>query len=141
MREMTADERRDFLALGTRTGKLATVRADGRPHGAPVWFVLDGDELVFMTWHDSVKARSIDDNGRRAVVVDEEMFPYAFVLFEGQATISRDAESRRAWARLIAERYAPAELVDTYAERNSVEGELVVRIAPIRVIGRTEMAA
>ena len=23
------------------TGKLATMRADGRPHVAPIWFVLD----------------------------------------------------------------------------------------------------
>ena len=32
-----------------RTAKLATVRADGRPHIAPVWFDLDHDgTVVFM---------------------------------------------------------------------------------------------
>jgi hypothetical protein len=39
---MTDDE---LVALLTseppHTGKLATVRMDGRPHVAPVWFVLD----------------------------------------------------------------------------------------------------
>ena len=39
-REMTHDEIRAFLLAGTRTAKVATVRADGRPHVAPVWFVL-----------------------------------------------------------------------------------------------------
>jgi Pyridoxamine 5'-phosphate oxidase len=34
-------ECRAFLAEGTRTGKLATVRADGRAQVTPVWFVLD----------------------------------------------------------------------------------------------------
>ena len=34
-RRMTDEERRAFLMHGTRTGKLATVRADGRPHVAP----------------------------------------------------------------------------------------------------------
>ena len=49
VRDMSDDERRDFLTDGTRTGKLATVRPDGRPHVAPIWFVLDGDDVVFMT--------------------------------------------------------------------------------------------
>jgi hypothetical protein len=66
VKEMTAEERRAFLAHGTRTGKLATVRADGSPHAAPVWFVLDGDELVFKTWHESVKACGTERGRGRA---------------------------------------------------------------------------
>ena len=46
---MTDEQARAFLAAGYRTGKLATVRADGRPHVAPIWFVLDGADLIFMT--------------------------------------------------------------------------------------------
>jgi len=42
MRAMTTDEARAFLRERPRTAKLATVRADGRPHIAPVWFALDG---------------------------------------------------------------------------------------------------
>jgi hypothetical protein len=46
---MTEAEWRAFLGAGTRTGKLATTRPDGRPHVVPIWFVLDGDEVVFNT--------------------------------------------------------------------------------------------
>lgn len=140
MNEMTVEERRAFLAHGTRTGKLATVRADGSPHAVPVWFVPDGDELVFMTWHDSVKARSILRDGRMTLVVDEEAFPYSFVMVEGTATVSHDADSRRRWARRIAERYVPPQLVTEYAERNAAAGELVVRVVP-RVVARAAMAS
>jgi nitroimidazol reductase NimA-like FMN-containing flavoprotein (pyridoxamine 5'-phosphate oxidase superfamily) len=56
MRAMSAEEARAFLLERPRTAKLATVRADGRPHVAPVWFELDGDDLVFTTWHTTVKA-------------------------------------------------------------------------------------
>ena len=42
MEEMTPAERRAFLQAGGRTGTLATVRPDGRPHVTPIWFVLDG---------------------------------------------------------------------------------------------------
>jgi nitroimidazol reductase NimA-like FMN-containing flavoprotein (pyridoxamine 5'-phosphate oxidase superfamily) len=43
MAEMTEAEWRAFLTERPRTGKLATVRADGRPHVAPIWFDLDDD--------------------------------------------------------------------------------------------------
>ncbi|TMD44650.1 MAG: PPOX class F420-dependent enzyme, partial [Chloroflexi bacterium] len=46
MEQLTA-EQRAFLLEGTRTGKLATVRKDGRPHVVPIWFHLDGNTLVF----------------------------------------------------------------------------------------------
>jgi hypothetical protein len=46
---MTRDEALQFLAEGTRTGKLATASASGSPHVAPLWFVVDGDERVFTT--------------------------------------------------------------------------------------------
>lgn len=141
MKEMNPAEVEAFLAHGTRTGKLATVRADGSPHAVPVWFVLDGYEVVFMTWHESVKARSIQHDSRTTLVVDEEAFPYSFVMVEGTATISDDADDRRHWARRIAERYVPPDQVDEYADRNAVEGELVVRIVPRRVVARDSMAA
>ena len=59
MPAMSESQWRGFLGEGTRTGKLATVRRDGRPHVVPVWFVLDGQELVFATPSDSIKARTL----------------------------------------------------------------------------------
>jgi len=44
---MSDVERRAFLSDGTHTAKLATTLKDGRPHVLPVWFVLDGDDLLF----------------------------------------------------------------------------------------------
>src|SRR5207237_6369491 len=39
-----------FLVEKPRTGKLGTVRKDGRPHVAPIWFALDDDgTILFMT--------------------------------------------------------------------------------------------
>ena len=90
MKKMTQEEAYQFLATGTRTGKLATVRADGRPHVAPIWFVLDGEDLLFNTWHSSVKGRNLVRDGRIALTVDEEIAPYAFVLVEGVAEIIDD---------------------------------------------------
>jgi hypothetical protein len=57
MKKMMADEAKTFIQEGKWAGKLSVVQADGRPHVTPIWFVLDGDVLVFTTWHESLKAR------------------------------------------------------------------------------------
>jgi PPOX class probable F420-dependent enzyme len=137
---MTPAVRRAFLAHGTRTGKLATSRRDGQPHAVPVWFVLDGDDLIFLTWYTSVKGKAVQRDARVALVVDDETFPYSFVLVEGTATITRDPRTRSLWARRIANRYVPADQIDAYAERNATEGELVVRIRGRRWVARSSMA-
>jgi PPOX class probable F420-dependent enzyme len=140
VREMTSAERQAFLAHGTRTAKLATVRLDGRPHAAPVWFVTDGDDLIFMTWHASIKGKAIQRDPRVALVIDDESYPYAFVLVEGTASLASDSANRRCWARLIASRYVPADVVERYADRNATEGELVARVKADRWIARACVA-
>jgi nitroimidazol reductase NimA-like FMN-containing flavoprotein (pyridoxamine 5'-phosphate oxidase superfamily) len=57
-------ESRAFISQGTRTGKLATVRADGRPHVVPIWFVLDGDTLVFNTGNTTIKGKNLRRTGQ-----------------------------------------------------------------------------
>jgi len=140
MQNMTVDEYKAFLTTGTRTGKLSTVRADGRPHVAPIWFELDGDALVFTTWHTSVKAINMRRDPRVSICVDEESPPYAFVVVEGAVTITEEAEERAYWATRIAARYMGEELAEAYGKRNSVAGELVVRIQPTKVIAKKDMA-
>jgi PPOX class probable F420-dependent enzyme len=140
MARMTADEIRSFLAEGTRTGKVATTRRDGRPHVAPVWFVLDGDDLVFNTSATSLKGKSLVRDGRVALTVDDERFPYAFVLVEGTATLSEDLDQLRFWATRIAERYVPTDQAEAYGRRNGVPGELLVRLTPTKLTGEKEIA-
>src|ERR1700712_3940573 len=119
---MTDDESRAFLAFGQRTGKVATTRADGRPHLAPVWFVLDGADLVFMTGADTVKGRSLARDPRLSLVVDLEEPPYAFVMVEGTATLSDDHEAMLALSIAIARRYVPAAQAEDFGRLNAFAG-------------------
>lgn len=142
MKKMSKAEAYDFLASGTRTGKLATVREDGRPHVAPIWFVLDGDDLIFNTWHESVKGKNLVRDGRIALTVDEEVAPYAFVLVEGTVEITTDnpAESLK-WATRIGARYMGQDQAEAFGQRNSVPGELLVRIKVDKIVAQKELAA
>ena len=139
-RDMTPDETRSFLLEGTRTGKLAVSRADGRPHVTPTWFTLDGDELVFTTAETSVKAKAIRRDPRVAMCVDDQKPPYSYVLVEGTATLSHDLDELRRCATAVGGRYMGADRADEFGARNAVPGELVVRITPTRIVARAEIA-
>jgi len=88
MREMTDSERRAFLLEGTRTGKLAVTRRDGSPYVLPVWFLLDGDDVIFMTGADTLRGRALRRDRRASMLVDEERPPYAFVRIVARAEVS-----------------------------------------------------
>ncbi|MFJ6569573.1 PPOX class F420-dependent oxidoreductase [Streptomyces sp. NPDC091292] len=126
--KMTDEEWRDFVSQGTRTGKLSTVRADGSPHIAPIWFVLDGDELVFNTGKETVKGRNLARDGRVALCVDDDRPPFAFVTLQGRAELSEDLDDLRRWAARIGARYMGEDRAEEFAVRNGQPGELLVRM-------------
>lgn len=141
MRTMTETEWRAFLSEGTRTGKLATVRADGRPHVAPVWFVLDDDgNIVFTTGAGTAKGRALQREPRVALCVDDENPPFSYVLVEGTASTSDDLDEMLVWATRCGVRYMGAEVAEAFGKRNAVPGELLVRITPTNVIAHADLA-
>ncbi|BCL32432.1 PPOX class F420-dependent oxidoreductase [Streptomyces aurantiacus] len=138
--KMTDEEWRAFVSHGTRTGKLSTVRADGRPHVAPIWFLLDGDDLLFNTGKTTVKGRNLARDGRVALCVDDDRPPYAFVVLQGRARISEDLDDVRLWAERIAGRYMGEERAGEFAARNGVPGELLVRVRIEKVLAEASVS-
>ena len=93
MKVLSREECLKFMMAQPRTAKIATVRADGRPHVAPIWFYLDGDALIFTTWHTTVKAANIERDPRICLVVDDETPPFGFVQYEGIASFVDDPDA------------------------------------------------
>lgn len=133
-RAMTDEQAMAFLAHGTRTGKVATTRADGRPHVAPIWFIVDGDDVVFMTGADTLKGKTLRRDPRAALVVDLEEPPYAFVVVEGTVSLSADLEEMLPLSIAIAKRYVAADQAEGFGRRNAVDGELLVRLHPDKIV-------
>ena len=140
MPRMTETEWKRFVAVGTRTGKLATTRLDGHPHVVPIWFVLDGDDLVFNTGAETVKGRSLRRTGWASLCVDDERPPFSFVTVSGPATLSTDPDEMLSWATRIAARYMGEERAEQFGRRNAVEGELLVRLKAENVLAVSDLA-
>jgi PPOX class probable F420-dependent enzyme len=128
VRTMDDAQWRAFVSEGTRTGKLATTRHDGRPHVVPIWFVLDGTDFVFNTGAHSIKGRALHRTGIAALCVDDERPPYAFVSVTGTVSITEDPDELLHWATVIGGRYMGAERAEEFGRRNAVPGELLVRL-------------
>jgi PPOX class probable F420-dependent enzyme len=131
-----------FLAgLPPHTGKLATVRANGQPHVAPVWYVVDTDgTIVFNTGASTVKGRNLRRDPRASLCVDDERPPFSFVVIDGVVELSEDPDDLRHWASKIGARYMGADRAEEYGARNGVAGELVVRLRPDRVVSACDLA-
>ncbi|MFF1303224.1 PPOX class F420-dependent oxidoreductase [Streptomyces sp. NPDC058307] len=138
--KMTDEQWREFVSHGTRTGKLSTVRADGSPHVAPIWFVLDGDDLVFNTGKETVKGRNLVRDGRVALCVDDDRPPFSYVVLQGRARLSEDLDEVRHWAGRIGARYMGEERAEEFGARNGVPGELLVRVSIDRVLAERDLA-
>ena len=139
-REMTNQEYRDFLLGTVRTAKLATVRADGRPHVAPVWYDLDGETFVFMTGEGTVKGRNLRREPRVSLCIDDERPPFHFVIVEGVAELADNDPDLLRWATSIGGRYMGGDQAEAFGRRNAVPGELLVRVTPTKVLAYKNIA-
>ena len=137
---MTEQEWRAFVMDGTRTAKVATARKDGRPHVVPVWFVLDGEDIVFTTSATSVKGAALRRDPYACLCVDDQAPPFSFVMVEGPVELSPDLNELRRVATRIGCRYMGAERAEEFGARNAVEGELLVRLRPAHVLAEADLA-
>lgn len=139
-RSMTSEERHAFLLNDTRTGILSTVLADGGPHATPVWFTLDGEDVIFTTHHSSLKARHLRRDPRAALTVDLPTPPYSYVSILGHVDISEDLDQLLRWATVLGGRYMGADRAEEYGRRNGVPGELLIRLHPDKITALADIA-
>lgn len=140
MRIMDREEWLAFVMHGTRTGKLAIVRANGAPHVAPVWFLVDGDEIIFTTGADTLKGKALQRDPRFSLCVDDESPPFSYVVFRAEASLSEDLDEMLVWATRLGARYMGPEAAESFGKRNAVPGELLVRGRISKVIAQAEIA-
>jgi len=107
----------------------------------PVWFVVDDDgSLVFNTGADTLKGKALRRDPRVSICVDDERPPFGFVRVDGVAELSEDLGAMLPWATAIAWRSMGEDLAGAYGKRNAVDGELLVRVTPTRVVAVADVA-
>lgn len=143
MASISDPEVRAFLSHGTRTGKLGFTARDGRPLVAPIWFLVSGEgddtEILFNTGADTAKGKAIARDPRLVLCVDLEEPPYAFVMVQGSVELSTDLDQMLPVSTAIARRYVEESEAEAFGRRNAVEGELLVRLRPDKVVAVADL--
>lgn len=72
-----------------RNGIVAGIRADGRPHLTPNWFMFDGDRFFISTTKDRSKYRIFSNDARVQLIIDD-VHGFRYVVVDGLVEISED---------------------------------------------------
>ena len=128
---MTSEERREFLAQH-RLAIVAAVRADGRPQLSPVYYAMDGDDLLISTTATRAKAKVVRRDSRVSVCVIGEQPPFPYLTVYGRGRIGEDgavnvmmAVGGKLTGRVLPESSRPA-----LEERARSEQRVVLRVTP-----------
>jgi PPOX class probable F420-dependent enzyme len=129
----TLTERQQRFVEKARIGRLATVRHDGGPHVAPIWYRFEDGAFLVLTDAGSQKHRNIERDPRVELCIDDERPPYHTVLVRGRASIEPAPDA--AWRLALAVHYLGDEAGKLYVETNASPHGVLLRIMPERIIG------
>ncbi len=130
---MTGDQIDAFLRE-PRIADLATIRPDGSPHVAPVWYHYDGERLMVIASRTAVKTRNIRNDPRVALSIATEAAPYEYVLVTGTASVSDDAAPDL--LRTMANHYKGVTEGRRYADQVLRDADFsTITVTPTRISG------
>lgn len=141
MKTMTDEEVDVFLINGTGTGKISTIRSDGRPHMVPILFIWENKKIFFLTSGTSIKAKNIINNSKVSFCTDDQTPPFSFVIIEGDAKIVPNPSNLVEWAGKIGSRYKAKEASERMMKQNYDKGMILVEVVPSKIIGTRNVIA
>ena|SRR3712207_1120052 len=134
--KMTDEELRTFLAE-QMIMQCATTGPRGLPHMVPLWYVVEGSDLVGWTYAKSQKARNLERDPRATLGIEDGVQYHELrgVMFECDVQVERDAERVAGYGLKLFERYA-GELGPEVREMvaNQAPKRVGLRFVPTRVV-------
>jgi general stress protein 26 len=111
---------------------MSTVDPDGYPHTVPVWFGLDGDDIVVISVRATRKVDHILANPKGAVAIGGDSGDEAGYLIKGQFAIEPDPED--VWVRKMTHRYETPEQAEKDIADWAELDIIVLRLKPQKVL-------
>ena len=112
--------------------RLTTIRPDGYPHTVPVWFMLDGEELVLFSLRDNRKVRNVLANPKGCIAIGGDPVGSPCYLVDGDLVVEDDPDHRMA-AR-ITYHYETPEKAQEDLQSWQNEHFVVLRLKPKRIV-------
>ena len=128
---MTPEERRQFLE-SHRLAVLGVERPGNPPHLSPVYYAVDGDEILVSVTDTRVKTALIRRAGRLTLCVLHEESPFPYLRVEGRGRIEADgaADVMMLIGGKMQGRELPDSMRPAIEERARNEQRVVLRVTP-----------
>ena len=110
-----------------RIARLATIGSGGYPHIVPIYFMLEGNDILFGSDRDNRKIRNALSNPKGAVVIGGERTDEAGYMIQGDLTIEDHEPS---FTRRMLYRYEPEEEAEKHLAAFSNSDIVVIRLKP-----------
>ncbi|WP_119072851.1 pyridoxamine 5'-phosphate oxidase family protein [Aggregatilinea lenta] len=85
--------------------RMSTIDPDGYPHTVPVWFKLDGDDLVVIVVRSTRKIGHIQANPKGSLSIGGDDGDGGGYLIKGEFVLEEDPDDR--WVRALCHQYEP----------------------------------
>jgi len=128
---MLTEESRAFLRKPL-IARVSTNGADGYPHTAPTWFILDGDDFVVISERDTRKIKNLLADPRAAVQVGGEPGDAYAVLARGEFVMSDDVGN--AMTNRITYHYEEKALAELHIAEWADFDMVILRLTPKSVV-------
>ena len=107
-------------------------RSAGPPHLSPVYYVLDGDDLLVSVTKTRTKTKLISNSGRLTLCVLHEEFPFPYLRIEGRGQIEDEGvvDAMMHIGGKMQGRELPDSMRPAIEERARNEQRVVLRLTP-----------
>jgi len=112
--------------------RMSTIDPDGWPHTVPVWFMLDGDDVVVISVRKTAKIGHIQANPKGALQIGGDSNDGGGYLLKGIFSIEEDPGD--VWMNKLIYRYESGEQADKDAKEWADLDIIVIRMTVVRVL-------
>jgi PPOX class probable F420-dependent enzyme len=119
------------ILQGPYTGVLTTLFADGSPQSTPLWFLLDGDDILFSTTAGKQKLRNIARDPRATFAVYNPTNDMSYVEVRGTIVVTEDPTANTRDRIVQKHGYADGSAFDAPGTQR-----FTLRLSPTKITGR-----
>lgn len=134
---MIGNEAQDAFINKNKWGVVTTLRRDGSPTSSVIFYARDGDDLLFSTTKDRLKAKTVQGDPRIALAILDEGAPFGYVTVEGTAIVEEGNLVANHVLINKAMRGGAFTPPEGFEERLRNDGRVIIRVRAERVHGVT----
>jgi general stress protein 26 len=112
--------------------RFCTIGADGYPHVVPVWFMIDGSDVIFISERGTRKVSNVLSNPKASMSVGGDDLNRDGYLIVGDCAIEKDTDYET--MKRVTYHYEPKEQAEIDIEAWSKTDMIVIRMKVTKIV-------